>query len=38
MLPMKMSKAVDVVRVSKPRISVKGGREGILEGRREIAI
>jgi hypothetical protein len=35
---MKMPKAVDVVWVSKPWISVKGGKEGIWEGRSEIGI
>jgi hypothetical protein len=35
MLPMKMPKAVGVVWVSNPRISVKGGREGIWDGRSE---
>jgi hypothetical protein len=35
MLPIKMPKAVDVVWVSNPRISVKKGREGIWEGRSE---
>jgi hypothetical protein len=35
---MKMPKTVDVVWVSNPLISVKGGRKGIWEGRSEIGI
>jgi hypothetical protein len=35
---MKLSKALDVVWVSNPWISVKGGRKGICEGRSEKGI